>query len=85
MTEREQALTDALQACIPWIASSGRGAAQEALAVACDLVGYDPFGWTSHPDVLKSRIELLGWGDRIVTDYRVRLTKSDQTTSEQKA
>lgn len=70
---REELLSDALQACIPWVASSGRGAAQEALAVACDLVGYDPFDWSTHPDVLKRRIELLGWGERIENDYRMRL------------
>jgi len=48
-----------LYACIPWVATSGRGAAQEALAVACSLVGSNPYDWTSHPDVLKSRMELL--------------------------
>lgn len=69
---REQELSEALQACIPWVASSGRGAAQEALAIACDLVGYDPFDWSSHPDVLRLRLRTLGWEDRIETEYRMR-------------
>jgi hypothetical protein len=69
---REMRLEYALQKCIPWVASSGRGAAQQALAEACELVGWDPFDWSTHPDVLKRRIELLGWGDRIETEYRVR-------------
>lgn len=57
-------MRDALWACIPWVATSGRGAAQEALAIACDLVGSDPFDWTSHPDVLAARMALLGMPDR---------------------
>lgn len=60
----QEELTDALSACIPWVASHPRGAAQEALAVACKLVGSDPYDWTSHPDVLTKRIAALGWTDR---------------------
>lgn len=70
--EREQALSEALEACIPWVASSGRGAAQEALAIACDLVGYDPFDWSTHPEVLRLRLRTMGWEDRIETEYRMR-------------
>jgi hypothetical protein len=57
-------LKHALSGCIPWVATSGRGAAQEALAVACELLGIDPFDWTSHPDVLATRCRLLGMPDR---------------------
>lgn len=69
---REAELEDALRGCIPWIASHGRSAAQEALAVACDLVGWDPFDWSGHPDVLTRRLEVMGWGDRIETEHRMR-------------
>lgn len=40
---------------IPYVASSGRGLAQEILANACELIGADPFHWSAHPDVLVSR------------------------------
>lgn len=72
ISPREGELMQALAACIPWIASHPRSAAQEALAVACDLVGSDPFDWSTHPDVLKRRLEVMGWGDRIETEHRVR-------------
>ena len=51
---------EALEKTIPWIAHHGRSAAQEALYEACVAVGYDPFDWTSHPDVLKQRLAALG-------------------------
>ena len=63
LAERER-LREALRACIHWVASSRRGAAQEALALACPLVCFDPFDWTSHPDVLVARMKVLGMSDR---------------------
>lgn len=62
--EEIERLREALHACIPWVAVSARGAAQEALAVACDLLGSDPYDWSPHPDVLTARRELLGMADR---------------------
>lgn len=58
-TKREADLEEALAACIPWVATSARGAAQEALAIACYLTGSNPYDWTHHPDVLEPRIALL--------------------------
>jgi hypothetical protein len=64
-TERERdEAREAIALLIPWVANSGRGAAQEALAIGCDIIGSNPYDWTAHPDVLASRIELLGWPDR---------------------
>lgn len=48
-------LKHAISGLIPWVASSGRGKAQEALAEACELIGADPFMWSGHPDVLIQR------------------------------
>ena len=48
-------LKHAISALIPWAAGSGRGAAQEALADACELIGVDPLSWSAHPDVLLQR------------------------------
>lgn len=62
--QRQLQLEEALQACIPWVATNGRGAAQEALAIACDLVGWNPYDWTSHPETLTTRRSLLGLPDR---------------------
>ena len=50
-----EALHEAIETLIPWVATHARGSAQEALSNACDLVGYDPFDWTDHPEVLKQR------------------------------
>jgi hypothetical protein len=57
-------LKEALLACIPWVASCPRSAAQEALARACALTGSDAWDWTGHPDVLASRLKVMGWPDR---------------------
>lgn len=65
---RELALAAALRGCIPWVAACPRGAAQEALAIACELVGYDPYDWTAAPDVLTKRRALLGMPDRRKAD-----------------
>jgi len=64
LEKRVAALEDGLRACIPWVATSGRGAAQEALAIACELTASDPYDWTSHPDVLTRRRAILGLPDR---------------------
>jgi hypothetical protein len=48
-------LKHAISGLIPWVATSGRGAAQEALAEACELIGADPFMWSTHPSVLVRR------------------------------
>lgn len=51
----EAAFREALEACMPWVAASARGAAQEALADACELLGINPLGWSAHPEVLLRR------------------------------
>ena len=56
---RVRELEEALRGCIPWVASNARGHAQENLAVACRLVGYDPHDWTLYPETLDRRIALL--------------------------
>lgn len=48
-------LKHAISDLIPYVASSGRGVAQVALANACELIGVDPFAWSAHPDVLIQR------------------------------
>lgn len=48
-------LKHAISGLIPWAATSGRGAAQEALARGCELIGADPYMWSAHPDVLAQR------------------------------
>lgn len=68
MSAREAKLEEALRGCIPWVASSGRGMAQESLAVACELLDIDPYDWTYHPDVLTRRREVLGMPDRRKAD-----------------
>ncbi len=57
-------LKHALSRCVPWVAVSGRGMAQESLAIACDLLGTDPYDYSAYPDVLTRRRELLGMPDR---------------------
>lgn len=57
----------ALARCIPWVATNPRGAAQEALAIACyrllesewGATHASPWDWTCHPAVLERRIALL--------------------------
>lgn len=60
-------LKHAIAAMIPWVASSGRGAAQEALAQGCALIGVDPWDWTGHRHVLRSRLALIAGGISVST------------------
>ncbi len=55
LTSENARLKHVISGCIPWLASHGRGMAQEALADACEAIGADPFMWTSRPDVLIRR------------------------------
>lgn len=79
MSGREEQLEHALRLCIPWVASSGRGAAQEALSVACHLTGQSPYDWTAHPHVLTERIALLD--EPLRTDLERRKERRERRAS----
>lgn len=81
--KREQALRDALNACIPWVAASGRGAAQQALIGACFAVGSDPWNWTAHPKVLEQRLALMPVRYRRAYQRRVASSPPPQSSRKQ--
>lgn len=60
-------LRSALIRAIPWVAASGRGSAQEALAYACAVADQNPWEWTNHRAVLRSRLALLAGGVSVST------------------